>query len=124
MNGCRTRCALAYWETITNGAAEALPDTLRAGVLGNNHKRLCEALPATLRSVPEALRSALDVLRNAPEPAAGSGESLREAWSGERVRPAQPATTPASSLKPSALDELSGKPAHALACAAAPKPRV
>ena len=57
-------------------------------------------LPATLRSVPEALRSALDVLRNAPEHAAGSGNFLRESWSGERGRPAQPATTPASSLKP------------------------
>ena len=78
VNGCRTRCALAYWETITNGAAEALPDTLRAGVLGNNHKRLCETLPATLPSVPDALRSALDVLRTAPESAAGSGDLLRE----------------------------------------------
>eukprot|EP00959_Pyramimonas_sp_CCMP1952_P274810 5744887-Pyramimonas_sp.AAC.1 len=47
--------------------------------------KLCEALrsaleahAATLRSVPEALRSAIDVLQSAPGRAASSGNSLRE----------------------------------------------
>ena len=81
---------------------------MRANVLENNTKRSCEALrsalealPATLRSVPEALRSALDVLRSAPGHAATSGNFLRESLTGERLRLAQAATTPASSLKPS-----------------------
>ena len=43
-----------------------------------------------------------------PDPTAISGNMLRESLTGERARAAQPATTPASSLKPSALDELSG----------------
>ena len=75
---------------------ETLPATLRS--VPEALRSALEALPATLRSVPETLRSALDVLRSAPEHAASSGNSLRGSWTGERLRPARPATTPASSL--------------------------